>query len=141
MHKRLIVHRDLKPDNILIDEDFNLKLTDFGDSKKITFQDAYGEPTPEEAVEILDDRNTLFDDLDNQRGGPRKSFVGTALYISPEMLTDNLSSPAMDMWALGCMIYQMRVGLTPFHGQFEHEVFQKITEGKPNFPFGMEQDT
>ena len=47
----------------------------------------------------------------------------------------------MDMWALGCMIYQMRVGLTPFHGQFEHEVFQKITEGKPNFPFGMEQDT
>ena len=36
MSERNVVHRDLKPDNILIDEEYSIKLTDFGDSKKLT---------------------------------------------------------------------------------------------------------
>lgn len=53
----------------------------------------------------------------------RKSFVGTALYISPEMLHENKFYPASDLWALGCIIYQMRVGVTPFMGSVDYEVF------------------
>jgi 3-phosphoinositide dependent protein kinase-1 len=86
------------------------------------------------------DRNSLFEDSDQRRGQSRKSFVGTALYISPEMLNDNLSLPAMDLWALGCIIYQMRVGQTPFSGSIDYEVFQKITDRQLIIPNELEPE-
>jgi serine/threonine protein kinase len=58
----------------------------------------------DEKIDEFDDRNSIFEDPDQQRG-VRKSFVGTALYITPEMLINNISVPAMDLWALGAMIY------------------------------------
>lgn len=50
------------------------------------------------------------------------------------MLNENKFFPASDLWALGCVIYQMIVGLTPFHGNVDYEVFQKISERKIRFP-------
>lgn len=44
----------------------------------------------------------------------KDSFVGTPLYVSPEMLTDCRSLPASDLWSLGVMIYKMHVGKVPF---------------------------
>ena len=54
----------------------------------------------------------MFDPSPDEDRQSRQSnaFVGTALYISPEMLDENISSPGMDLWALGCIIYEMRVG-------------------------------
>ena len=46
--------------------------------------------------------------------------------MSPEMLSENTASPASDLWALGVMIYQMRVGQVPFFGNVDFEVFEKI---------------
>ena len=71
-----------------------------------------------DAIDDIDaERNSLFDDPDSKRGQqPRGSFVGTPLYVSPEMLADNVSGPANDLWALGCIIYQCRVGVVPFNG-------------------------
>lgn len=40
----------------------------------------------------------------------RGTFVGTVYYVSPEMLSDNISSKASDLWALGCIIYRMVYG-------------------------------
>ena len=57
------------------------------------------------------------------------TFVGTALYISPEMLTDNKAVLASDLWALGCILYQMRTGSTPFQADSDFQVFSKITSG------------
>lgn len=51
-----------------------------------------------------DDRNSLFQE-DDQNKAPRGSFVGTPLYVAPEMLNENRSGPSNDMWALGCIIY------------------------------------
>lgn len=50
------------------------------------------------------------------------------------MLNENKFYPASDLWALGCVIYQMIVGVTPFHGNVDYEVFQKISERKIRFP-------
>ena len=52
--------------------------------------------------------------------------VGTPLYKSPEMVDANISVPSMDLWALGCMIYEMLTGVTPFADTNEMEVYDKI---------------
>ena len=119
------MHRDLKPENILLCGKLHCKLSDFGDSKVYDPKTVY-EPTLNVDEEDIDDRNSLFQDS-NRTNQPRGSFVGTPLYVTPEMLTDNSASPASDLWALGVMIYQMRVGMPPFNGQNELEVFEKIT--------------
>ena len=51
------------------------------------------------------------DRISNERRG---TFVGTAYYVSPEMLKDNSCSPASDLWALGCTIFKMLTGNVPF---------------------------
>ena len=58
----------------------------------------------------------------------RNSFVGTAQYVSPEILTNSGSSKASDLWALGCIIYQMVTGIPPFQAQNEYLIFQKVTK-------------
>ena len=46
--------------------------------------------------------------------GVRGTFVGTPYYVAPEMLESNASGPATDLWALGCIVYQMLTGEVPF---------------------------
>lgn len=52
-----------------------------------------------------EDRNSLFEEDSGTSGVPRGSFVGTPLYVAPEMLNENRSGPPTDLWALGCIIY------------------------------------
>ena len=56
------------------------------------------------------------------------------------MLDENISSPGMDLWALGCMIYEMRVGQTPFNGTVDYEVFHKIKERQLIIPNELEPE-
>lgn len=66
---------------------------------------------------------------ENEGGqGRRDTFVGTALYVSPEMLEDNISKPASDLWALGCILFKMLSGTYPFEGSTENLTFTKIVE-------------
>jgi serine/threonine protein kinase len=52
-----------------------------------------------------EDRNSLFEEDNGTSAVPRGSFVGTPLYVAPEMLNENRSGPPTDLWALGCIIY------------------------------------
>lgn len=114
-----IVHRDLKPENVLFDENWHILITDFG-SAKILGEDKTSE--------------------ENQK--KRKySFVGTAQYVSPEILNDAESTPASDLWALGCIIFQMTSGQMPFRGGSEYLIFQKIIKLDYEFPQGFDKTT
>jgi len=107
LHRKNIIHRDLKPENILITEDMHIKLTDFGTAKII------------EKAE------------DNDRAN---SFVGTAEYVSPELLNDKSTCKSSDFWALGCIIYQLLAGRPPFKGNNEYQTFQKIIKMEYELP-------
>lgn len=103
LHDLNIMHRDLKPENILLDHNMHIKVADFGCSKILE--------QPDDAV----DKSILDENKPRQR---TNSFVGTAQYVSPELLTEKTISPSSDLWALGCIIYQMIAGLPPFRSRY-----------------------
>ncbi|XP_039284158.1 3-phosphoinositide-dependent protein kinase 1 isoform X7 [Nilaparvata lugens] len=121
--KRLnIVHRDLKPENILLDENMHILITDFGSSKIMTDHN---------------DTNVFGADEDDRSRARKNSFVGTAQYVSPELLTAKTASASSDLWALGCIIYQMVYGLPPFRSGSEFLIFKQIMNLNYEFPDGF----
>lgn len=60
---------------------------------------------------------SIAEDEEDRLRERKNSFVGTAQYVSPELLTDKRASPSSDLWAFGCIIYQMISGLPPFRSR------------------------
>ena len=100
-HNARVVHRDLKLENLLFADSMHsqLKVVDFGISGMLT---AHGQGDSSDA--------------------------GSLLYLAPEVLsrTDNTSSPALDIWSIGCIIYAMLTGEHPFQAQHQREIMKKI---------------
>ncbi len=111
-----IAHRDIKPENLLLDDKYHLKLCDFGTAKFM------GEKRSEPEQELL------------EREPKGSTFVGTAEYVSPEVLLDKESGPASDLWALGCILYQFFAGRAPFKGKTEFLTFNLIIKGEVLYP-------
>lgn len=125
LHSLNIVHRDLKPENILLSSTMHILVSDFGSAKLTGLSGSSG-------------ANGGEDQPDGGVIGRRNSFVGTAQYVSPEVLTNSGSSPASDLWALGCILYQMVTGMPPFIAQSEYLIFQKIQALDYSFPEGFD---
>ena len=64
----------------------------------------------------------------------KNSFVGTAQYVSPEMLTNKKITPMCDLWAFACILYQMITSKPPFTSGNEYLIFQKIQNLEYTFP-------
>ncbi|XP_050352071.1 3-phosphoinositide-dependent protein kinase 1 isoform X1 [Nymphalis io] len=125
MHSKGIIHRDLKPENILLDENMHLQIADFG-TVKILEPEKIRSPTP-----------VVPEDQDSAVRSRKISFVGTAQYVSPDLLQNRVDTRASDLWALGCIIYQMISGLPPFRASNEFLTFQKILKMDYEFPEGF----
>ncbi|KAI5862253.1 hypothetical protein GGS23DRAFT_605830 [Durotheca rogersii] len=130
MHSRGVIHRDLKPENVLLDDQLHVKITDFGTARLLSDPRA-PQPTPR-----LEDTGTSSrgKDQDDNRAA---SFVGTAEYVSPELLTNKNACKASDLWAFGCIIYQLLAGRPPFKAGSEYLTFQKIVNLEYEFPAGF----
>jgi 3-phosphoinositide dependent protein kinase-1 len=132
MHSRGVIHRDLKPENVLLDDQMHVKITDFGTAKLL------GDTRESKAAGAADSggipgepRRDLEDD------DRAASFVGTAEYVSPELLTHKSAGKASDLWAFGCIIYQLFAGRPPFKAGSEYLTFQKIVNLEYEFPPGF----
>ena len=117
MHSRGVIHRDLKPENVLLDDHMHTKVTDFGTAKILDIK-----PQPMGGT----GNDSAGDPLDGADSDRAVSFVGTAEYVSPELLTDKNACKASDLWAFGCIVYQLLAGRPPFKASNEYQTFQRI---------------
>lgn len=104
LHKNGIMHRDLKLENILVDENGYLKIIDYGLAK------------------IIDG-----DEL-------AQSYCGTPEYLAPEMVAETGHDFSVDWWALGVLLYEMLIGVTPFFNKNPQMLKSKIKNAKVIFP-------
>ncbi|KAI7866076.1 hypothetical protein BDF14DRAFT_1818514 [Spinellus fusiger] len=116
LHGNNIVHRDIKPDNILIDYQGQLKLSDFGAAKIL----AKGQKTTGRTANM----NV-------------NSLAGTPMYMAPEVITggDTGRKGSMDIWSLACCIVQMATGRRPWSAlENEWSVMYHVVTGHPPLP-------
>uniref|UniRef100_A0A453G1H2 non-specific serine/threonine protein kinase n=1 Tax=Aegilops tauschii subsp. strangulata TaxID=200361 RepID=A0A453G1H2_AEGTS len=114
LHSVGLIHRDVKPENLLLTSDGHIKIADFGSVK----------PTVDTPIKVLPNST-------NERAC---TFVGTAAYVPPEVLNSAPATFGNDLWALGCTLFQMLSGSSPFKDASEWLIFQRIIARDLRFP-------
>ena len=108
-HRRGIVHRDVKPQNILLNDEGLVKLTDFGIA-------------------------SMYKDADAERLTTTGMTLGTVQYYAPEQAQGEIVTPAADVYALGIVMYEMLTGRTPFDGDTPVAVAMRHIQDLPEPP-------
>ena len=145
MKKKGVYHRDLKPENIGVDEDMHLKILDFATSnmenkyfdkklmkfveiEKAEYDKAYNEMKQRKSLKENNDTIDYVIIDGHKILNLKEKFVGTAEYISPEVLENkfDLIGPGVDIWAFGVMLYLFFAGVTPFKGKNDDETLENI---------------
>ncbi|MFG2553310.1 serine/threonine-protein kinase [Streptomyces sp. NPDC048581] len=104
-HRQGIVHRDIKPGNLLLDADGTLKIGDFGIAR------------------FLDDPGAALT--------ATGQIVGTSLYLAPERALGQPAGPPSDVYALGCVLYQLLTGRPPFHADTAVAILHQHLDAAP----------
>ena len=100
LHKSGVVYRDLKPENVLIDHEGHIRLTDFGLSKSGL----------------------------KSSNGRTESFCGTPEYLAPEIIRDTNYGYSVDWYSFGLVLYEMLTGVNPFKTDKDLSLVEKMNE-------------
>jgi len=120
-HEAGIVHRDLKPGNIKITDDGRVKVLDFGLAKAVAA--ASGESSG---------ANLANSPTITVHGTHQGVILGTAAYMSPEQARGKRVDKRTDVWAFGCVLFEMLTGKRPFDGETSSDVIAAIIERAPD---------
>ena len=107
-----ILHRDIKPENVFLNHEEHIKLGDFGLSKQLGTQRTFA-----------------------------NTYVGTPYYMSPELATGSSYDIKSDIWALGCVVFELCALSPPFDATSQAELTIKIKSGQvPCLPRGYSRE-
>ncbi|MFW5639688.1 MAG: protein kinase domain-containing protein [Thermodesulfobacteriota bacterium] len=113
-HRKGVVHRDIKPANIILTEDNQAKITDFG------------------IAHVEDPTATL----QTQAG----EILGTPVYMSPEQVLGHSPDGRSDLYSLGVILYELATGQRPFKGRNMATIFRAVSQDKPDPPQIVDPD-
>nr|AML78069.1 putative LOV domain-containing protein [Myristica fragrans] len=132
LHCQGIIYRDLKPENVLIQSNGHVSLTDFDLSCLTSCNPQLLFPNiPDKKKQRKAQLPPIFV-AEPVRAS--NSFVGTEEYIAPEIITGAGHTSAVDWWALGILLYEMFYGYTPFRGKTRQKTFANILHKDLKFP-------
>lgn len=137
LHSNGIVHRDFKPENLMLDEKNHLKVIDFGTA--VFFETETNQLFYKKIMSVLHSFSYKNSNDDTVYSPEKQSFVGTSLYMSPEMISESQCGFEGDFWALGVLIYQMISGKYPFDGN-NLVLFDMIKNVDIKYPEDMNKD-
>ena len=121
-HEQGIVHRDLKPANIRITVDGKVKVLDFGLAKAL-----------ESAASGNSGRDAAMSPTITSLGTVAGVILGTAAYMSPEQARGKAVDKRADIWAFGCVLYEMLTGSRPFEGETISDTLASVLAREPDW--------
>jgi Tol biopolymer transport system component len=119
-HEKGIIHRDLKPANIKVSADGTVKILDFGLAKAMD-----AEMTAEEIA-----NSPTLSRMATNAG----VLLGTAAYMSPEQAKGRPADRRADIWAFGCVLYEMLTGKMAFPGESVTDTLAAVIRAEPEWP-------
>jgi serine/threonine protein kinase len=117
-HEKGVIHRDLKPANIKVTPDGRVKVLDFGLAKALAGEQA----------EVNLSHSPTLSEAATLQGG----ILGTAAYMSPEQARGKPVDKRTDIWAFGCVLYEMLTGKAAFQGEDVTEILAAVVKSGVN---------
>ncbi len=114
-HEKGVIHRDLKPANIKVTPDGKVKVLDFGLAKAFVGEQA----------ELNSSNSPTLSDMATQQG----VILGTAAYMPPEQARGKPVDKRADIWAFGCVLFEMLTGQIAFKGEDVGEILASVIKG------------
>ena len=118
-HEKDIIHRDLKPANIKVTPEGKIKVLDFGLAKALQAD--------------ADDMNAANSPTLSLAATAQGLILGTAAYMSPEQARGQAVDRRTDIWAFGCVLYEMLTGRPAFRGDMVSDILASVLAREPEF--------